>query len=77
VAGGIDFFEGALWARFDRGRSQSGTCATSVQSSIAAGQRLVCSDERSCRQGITLTLWTIGVFPMTHHVECVALLVRA
>ena len=33
--------------------------------------------ERSCPQRIALTLRIIGVFPMTHHVECVALLTRA
>ena len=27
-------------------------------------------------KGIALTLRIIGVFPMTHHVECVALLAR-
>jgi hypothetical protein len=48
----------------------------SVSSGKPAGQRLVCSHERSCRQRIALTLGTIGVFPMTHHVECVALLAR-
>jgi hypothetical protein len=31
-------------------------------------------NERSFRQRIALTLNVIGVFPMTHHVECVALL---
>ncbi len=35
---------------------------------------LVCSDERSCRPRLTLTLKVIGAFPMTHHSECVALL---
>ncbi len=41
---------------------------------IAAGQRLVSSDERSCRQRIAFTLNPMCAFPMTHHVECVALL---
>jgi hypothetical protein len=38
-----------------------------------AGQRPVSSVERSCLQRIALTLDTVGLFPMTHHVECVAL----
>jgi len=54
-----------------------GADATGVPSDKAAGQRLVCSHERSCRQRIALTLRTIGAFPMTHHVECVAILTPA
>lgn len=42
----------------------------------AAGERLVFPHERSSRQGIVLTLRIIGVFAMTHHVVCVALLER-
>ena len=61
----------------NRGGSQRGTDAMSGSGGKSAGQRLVSSDERSCRQRIALTLSTIGVFPMTHHVECVALLTRA
>jgi hypothetical protein len=53
-----------------------GADAIGVPGDIAAVQRLVCSHERSCRQRIALTLRIIGVFPMTHHVECVALLTR-
>jgi hypothetical protein len=59
-----------------RGGSQRAADATSVSGGNAAGQRLVSSAERSCRQRIALTLSTVGVFPMTHHVECVALLTR-
>ena len=54
-----------------------GADAIDVPSGKAAGQRLVCSHERSCRQRIAPTLRIIGVFPMTHHVECVALLTPA
>jgi hypothetical protein len=51
-----------------------GADAIGVPGDIAAGQRQVCSDERSWRQRMALALRTIGAFPMTHHVECVALL---
>lgn len=44
-------------------------------SGIAAGQRPVRSDVGSQSQAIALTLSATYVFPMTHHVECVALLV--
>jgi hypothetical protein len=44
-----------------------------VSGGKSAGQRAVSSDERSCRQRIALTLRIIGAFPMTSHVECVAL----
>ena len=57
-----------------RGGSQRGTDATSGSGGKSAGQRLDSSDERSCRRRIALTFSTTGVFPMTHHVECVALL---
>ena len=40
----------------------------------AAGQRLGFAHERNCRQTSALTLNTLAVFPMTHHVECVAIL---
>ncbi len=43
---------------------------------IAAGQRPVSPPERSRPQRIALTLILVGVFPMTHHVECVALLTQ-
>jgi hypothetical protein len=43
----------------------------------AAGQRLVSTAERSRRQRFAFTLRTVGVFPMTHHVECVALLTKS
>jgi hypothetical protein len=45
-----------------------------LSSGIAAGQRLLWHHERSQSQGIAFTLTTIGVFPMTSHTECVALL---
>jgi len=51
-----------------------GADAIGVPGDKAAGQRLVCSHDRSCRQTIALTLRSLRVFPMTHHVECVALL---
>ena len=60
----------------NRGGSQRGADAIGVPSDKAAGQRLVSSDERSCRQRIALTLRIVGGFPMTHHVECAALLSR-
>jgi len=39
-----------------------------------AGQRAFSSVERYGQQRIALRLRSICVFPMTHHVECVALL---
>jgi hypothetical protein len=68
------------WARFgralNRGGSQTGADATRVAGDEPAGRRRVSSHERRCPQTIALTLRTIRVFPMTHHVECVALLER-
>jgi hypothetical protein len=43
-------------------------------SGIVAGQRQVWSDVGGQSQAIALTLRPIDLFPMTHHVECVALL---
>ena len=43
-------------------------------SGIVAGQRPVWSDVGSQSQSIALTLSASYVFPMTHHVECVAIL---
>ena len=45
-------------------------------SGIVAGQRRVWSDVGGQSQAIALTLWPIELFPMTHHVECVALLTK-
>ena len=42
----------------------------------AAGQRLVSAGERNRRQRIAFSLSDVGVFPVTHHVECVVLLER-
>ncbi|RYC03816.1 hypothetical protein [Nocardioides zhouii] len=42
--------------------------------SISAGQRRLRADGRSRPQGIAATLSRFDLFPMTHHVECVALL---
>ena len=73
---GAGFFDGALWARFESRRVTERRRGDKAARRASAGQRLVSSDERSCRQRIALTLSTFGVFPMTHHVECVALLER-
>jgi hypothetical protein len=43
---------------------------------IAAGQEPVPPPERSRPQRIAFTLRTVSVFPMTHHVECAAHLVK-
>jgi hypothetical protein len=45
-----------------------------VASGIAAGQGRIRPRVRSRPQRIAAALSAIGVFPMTHHVECVALL---
>ena len=47
-----------------------------LEHGIAAGQRPVSPSKRRRPQRIASTLRTVGVFPMTHHVECVALLRR-
>lgn len=41
---------------------------------ITAGQRLVSPVERSRSQALAVTLTAMYVFPMTHEIECVALL---
>ena len=43
---------------------------------IVAGQTPVWTDVGSQSQAIAFTLIAIDVFPMTHHIECVALLTR-
>lgn len=53
------------------------TLATArFQNGIAAGHGLFRSLERRGSQGIAPTLSVRDVFPMTHHVECVALLTK-
>ena len=44
-----------------------------VQNGIAAGHGLVRPHERRRPQAIALTLRVLYIFPMTHHVECAAL----
>ena len=57
--------------------SRKGVLAMSRRNGgIVAGQRLVWSDVGGQSQTIALTLEPIDLFPMTHHVECVALLER-
>ena len=58
---------------FAKARNTAPTPAV-PEDGIAAGQRPVSPPERSRPQWIAFTLVIIGVFPMTHHVECVALL---
>ena len=65
-------FEGALWARFELRRVADEADAIGVPGGKAAGQRPVCSHERSCRQRTALDAQIAGVFPMTHNVECAA-----
>ena len=48
-----------------------------VKNDIAAGQGLVRPHARGRPQTIALRLTVMYVFPMTHHVECVALLTKS
>lgn len=50
--------------------------SSTAQMSITAGQGLVSPGERSRSQPVAVTLTVMYVFPMTHHVECVALLTK-
>jgi hypothetical protein len=65
---------GSLW--FAKARNLAPAPAV-PEDGIAAGQRPVPPPARSRSQRIALTLSPIGGFPMTHHVECVALLTRS
>ena len=49
---------------------------SSDPSRIAAGQRPLWPDDLSRPQRVSITFGVSGVFPMTHHVECVALLAK-
>ncbi|HEY9566177.1 MAG TPA: hypothetical protein VIR30_20645 [Nocardioides sp.] len=49
---------------------------TDASVDIIAGQRNSLAQEGRRSQRIAFTLATIKVFPMTHHVECVALLTK-
>jgi hypothetical protein len=64
----------ALWARLKSRRVAERYRRDERRWRKSAGQRLVLAHERSCRQRIALALRCIGVFPMTHHVERVAVL---
>ncbi len=69
--------EGSDWARFDSQPAATNVLTTSERTSgIVAGQGPVRSDVVSQSQTVALTLSAIQVFPMTHHVECVAVLER-
>jgi hypothetical protein len=57
-----------------RKASQHRSSINTPGAGIAAGQGPVSPPERSRPQEIAFTLRTAGAFPMTHHVECVALL---
>jgi len=63
VAVGTDSFRARFRRALNRGGSQRGADAIGVPRDKASGQRLVCSHERSCREGIALTLRIVGVFP--------------
>lgn len=71
----LDDGKGSDWARF---RSQThghrGPLTPSVEDAIAAGQRPVTVHDRRRPQRIASTLRIMYVFPMTYHVDCVALL---
>lgn len=62
--------DGALWARFGLRRVADRCRHYQRQWSYIRRSAASCSDARSCRQGLALTLNAIGVFPMTHPVEC-------
>ena len=61
--------------RFARTRDTAPPRAVS-EDGIPADQRPVSPLDRSWGQRIAFTLSTVGVFPMTSHVECVAQLVK-
>ena len=65
---------GSLW--FATGRNRV-LAPVEAQSDVAAGQRMDLTQESSRSLTIAFTLATIKAFPMTHHVECVALLTKA
>ncbi|MGY0541554.1 hypothetical protein ACW14X_28830 [Nocardioides sp. YJ-D4] len=64
---------GSLW--FAEGRNRV-LAPADTQDGIAAAQRIVLAQESRQPQRIALTLASIKAFPMTHHVEAVALLER-
>ena len=74
VTVGAHFLRARFGRALNRGGSQRQAEAIGVPGEKAAGQRLVISHGRSCRQRVALTLRPIDLIPMTHHVECVALL---
>ena len=65
-------------AHFGRGlnrkRAQGRNDALTSFIGIAAGQRPFAACTGNCSQRIAFTLRARDLFPMTHHVECVALL---
>jgi len=65
---------GSLW--FAKARNTAPAPAV-PKDGIAAGQRLVSPKERSQPQRIAVALNSIGAFPMTFHLECVAHLVKS
>ena len=64
---------GSLW--FTKHRSRVLPPAE-VQDDVTAGQRIVLAHEGRQSQRIAFALASIKAFPMTHHVECVALLAK-
>jgi hypothetical protein len=73
----LTLFGARFGLTLNRGGSQTDTDPTNLSGRNVQVSGLDCSDERSFRQKIAVTLRTIGIFPMTHHVECVALVVPA
>jgi len=56
------------------GRTETALAPAVPEGGIAAGQGPVSPPERGRPQRIAFTLVIVGAFPMTSHVECVALL---
>jgi len=67
---------GADWAHIEDPSASPGAAGLDPENGIAAGQPPVFVADRSRSQAIAFTFRAPDGFPMTHHVECVAHLVK-